>query len=256
MIYLLYGFDDHSLFACISYYYLLLLILFTFSHLLQVCKQLIVKAQNLNTSFCINQENQEVHGAAPVTLSGITYAPICSQAVKTLWIVAEVSANYRVFIMLSANYTVVAVNSLLSVYLAVAFSFSFVLFLSVSSPHSRSLSPSGPLLWPINRPAGGDGGPLRETEHFSWFPEKGNDRPRQYPVLHLLRTPSVLLTRFEANTQRTSTVSAQVIQLMSRWMGWDVLITCPNFSPLAPDPWLCLLRAKKMLQVSENLLFS
>lgn len=113
--------------------------------------------------------------------------------------------NYWIFTMVSANYTVVAVNSLLSVCLAVTFSFSLILFLSLPLPLrlSCSLSPSGPLLWPINRPVGGDGGPLRETEHFAWFPEKGNDRPRQYPALHLLQTPSALLTRLEANTQRT-----------------------------------------------------
>lgn len=70
--------------------------------------------------------------------------------------------------MVSADYTVVAVISLLSVYLAVTFSFSLILFLSPSLPHNLSLSPppSGPLLWPINRPVGGDGGFLRETEHF------------------------------------------------------------------------------------------
>lgn len=125
-----------------------------------------------------------------------------------------------------------------------------LLFFSFSPSTSPFLphSPSGPLLWPINRSVGGDGEPQRETEHFGWFPEKGNDRPRQYPALHLLRTPSALLTRLEANTQRTQTVSSQVIQLMSRWMAWDVLITWPNFFPLVPDQWLCLLRAKKCLK--------
>lgn len=144
--------------------------------------------------------------------------------------------------MVSADYTVVAVNSML---LAVTFSFLLILF----SP----APPQGPLLWSINRPVGGDRGPPRETEHFGWFPEKGNDRPRQYSALHLLRTPSALLTRLEANTRRTQTMSAQVIQLMSRWMAWDVLITCPSFSPLAPHVWLCLLRAKK--NASSNLEF-
>ena len=76
--------------------------------------------------------------------------------------------------------------------------------LPLSLSLSLSLSrPSGPLPLPINRPVGGDGGPLRETEHFGWFPEKGNDRPRQYLTLHLLQAPSALLTRLEANTQRT-----------------------------------------------------
>lgn len=71
--------------------------------------------------------------------------------------------------MVSANYTVVAVNSLLSVCLAVTLSFSLILFLSLplSLSASLALSPSGLLLWSINRPVGGDGGPLRETEHFA-----------------------------------------------------------------------------------------
>lgn len=148
-----------------------------------------------------------------------------------------VTMNFLPFYdLLWADKTVAAVNSLCSVHLAVTASFPLILFPPLTLPlhdslslsRSLSLCPSWPLLWPINRPVGGDGGPLREMEHFGWFPEKGNDRPRQYPVLHLLRTPSALLTRLEANTRRTWTVSAQVIQLMSRWMVWDVLITRPK----------------------------
>lgn len=97
-------------------------------------------------------------------------------------------------------------SAFLSIWLSLSLSLSFFFYLRLSPCTSLSLSlfrPSGPLLLPINRPVGGDGGPLRETEHFGWFPEKGNDRPRQYPTLHLLQAPSALLTRLEANTQRT-----------------------------------------------------
>lgn len=115
------------------------------------------------------------------------------------WILTMVSANYRTFTMVSANHTAVAVSSLLSVRLAVIIS---SLILSPSFPFCLSLTPPGPLFKPINRTVGGDGGALRETEHFSWFPEKGNDRPRQYWVLYLLRILSALLTRLEAEAQK------------------------------------------------------
>lgn len=123
---------------------------------------------------------------------------ICFQTFEVLWIFTIASANYCIFTMVSAN----CPSTLWS--LSIQLSLSLLplhLFLSPSA--TLSLSPLGPLLRPINRRVGGDGGPLRETEHFGWFPEKGNDRPRQYPPLHLLQTLSALLTRLEANTQRT-----------------------------------------------------
>lgn len=43
------------------------------------------------------------------------------------------------------------------------------------------------------------------TKHFGRFPEKGNDRSRQYEALHLLRTLSAPLTRPEAEEEHKST---------------------------------------------------
>lgn len=74
--------------------------------------------------------------------------------------------------------------------------------------------------------AGSDRVPLWPIKHFGWFPEKGNDRHRQYEALHLLQTLSAPLTRPEADKQQAESMSSQVIQLMTGWMMWDVASIC------------------------------
>lgn len=60
--------------------------------------------------------------------------------------------------------------------------------------------------------------PLWPTKHFGCFPEKGNDRPRQYEALHLLQSLAAPLTRPEADKQQAKSMSAQLIQLMTGWL--------------------------------------
>ena len=90
--------------------------------------------------------------------------PLCFQAVETLNEYLLLCQQTTEFLLVSAVQYLQ--STLLSVYLAVTFSFSGVIFPFPSLPLHLSLAPSGPLLWPINRSVGGDGGPLRETEHF------------------------------------------------------------------------------------------